>query len=198
MDFTTVSSLVIPEGEVTQIANAAGTVLWTKPNNHLIYTLGETKFDGSNYVNTGIDIQSYSAYTILIDFKMDAVDDAGNMILDNMKELSPWPGWSLDYNKWGSLRFSDSTAKLRSIGGATERNRIVIRRDGNAYTLFSVNFASGGAGNVLEQDIEHPLYVGAYYNMGTISRYMVGTVYSLEIYDEAWSDADCKAWRTQS
>ena len=120
------------------------------------------------------------------------------MILDNMREEDPWPGWSLDYNRYGELRFSDTSAQLRKIANNTSRNRIVIRRGGGKYTVFAKNLPDGGIGEVTEADIGHPLYVGAYYNLGNVSRFMVGTVYSLAIFGTAWSDTECKAWRADS
>ena len=177
---------------------SAGLSSWIKPDQNLVYAMGKTWFDGSNYVNTGVDLQSYPEYTVLVDFKLDSVSEGGNVILDNMREEDPWPGWTLEYNKWGELRFSDTTAQLRKIANNLSRNRIVIRRRGSAYTVFAQNIPNGQAGNVLEEDIGHPLYVGAYYNLGDISRFMVGAVYSLTIYGTAWSDADCKAWRTDA
>ena len=193
MDFGNVVGLVIPEGEVIQI-----TQLLNGQDEHLIYRLGTTKFTGNNYVNTGINLCSYPAYTVLIDFQLSSVDATGNMVLDNMKEESPWPGWSLDYNRYGELRFSDTSAQLKKIANNLARNRIVIRCSGGEYTVFSANLENGGAGDVLDEDVGHSLYVGAYYNLGEISRYMTGVVYSLEIYDEAWSDEKCKTWRGQS
>lgn len=66
MDFKTVSGLIIPEGEVTQIADASGTVLWKKQSGGEYTSVEYINVPASAKIDTGVAIVS-SDY-IYVDF----------------------------------------------------------------------------------------------------------------------------------
>lgn len=56
MDFSTLKSLTIPEGVVTQIADANGTVLWRAASSEATAKVGV--LDDTSYSNANIDGES--------------------------------------------------------------------------------------------------------------------------------------------
>lgn len=61
IDFTTLKGLTIPEGNVTQIADANGNVLWKKaPSEATITIIGDTSSTIGGLINVTIDGQIYT------------------------------------------------------------------------------------------------------------------------------------------
>lgn len=153
-------------------------------------------FTGSDYIDTGIDLSQYEGYTVCIDAKFGDTRAAQNLV-DWMTEASPYPVWAIDVN--GSrIRMGARSAFSIEELTTTERRRYVVRYDGTTYTLFSIKDANGYdfTSTVAAGTVNHTLLIGAYYNNGTISRYVhAGTiVYDFKVFDKALTDEQCKAY----
>lgn len=163
-----------------------------KPSS-LVYQLGETTFDGATYIDTGIDLSTYEQYTVCLDAQFGDTSPIQNLV-DWMTESSPYPVWAIDINS-GRIRFGAKIAFTIENPPTVERRRYVVRYDGNLYTLFSILGATGVdvTSNVATGAVNHTLIFGAYYNNGSISRYMhAGSrIWNAEVYSEALTDEQC-------
>ena len=163
-----------------------------KPSS-LVYELGETTFDGVTYIDTGIDLSTYEQYTVCLDAQFGDTSSTQNLV-DWMTESSPYPVWAIDLNGT-RIRFGAKNPLTIENTPAVERRRYVVRYDGNLYTLFSILDATGVdvTSNVATGAVNHTLIFGAYYNNGSISRYMhAGSrIWNAEVYSEALTDEQC-------
>lgn len=165
---------------------------YEKRPQYLVYELPETTFDGATYIDTGIDLSQYEQYTVCLDAQYGDTANIQNMV-DWMTEKSPYPGWALDMNN--RMRFAALTSISIASANTTDRMRYVVRFDGSVYTLFAKNAPTGldVTNNVASGTVNHTLYVGAYYNNGSINRYVHSgsKIWSFQVYSTALSDDEC-------
>ena len=163
-----------------------------KPSS-LVYELGETTFDGATYIDTGIDLLQYNQYTVCLDAQFGDTGSVQNMV-DWMTEKSPYPVWAIDLN--GSrIRMGTKSPFTIETPATTERRRYVVRCDNGVYTLFSIQAPSGFdfTSTIATGEVNHTLYVGAYYNNGSVNRYVHNgsKIWSFQVYSTALSDQEC-------
>ena len=162
-----------------------------KPSS-LVYELGETTFDGTKYIDTGIDLSQYEQYTVCLDAQYGDANNIQNMV-DWMTENRPYPGWALDL--YDGMRLAVKSPIKIVASNTTDRMRYVIRYDGSVYTLFAINAPNGlnVTNNIATGAINHTLLVGAYYNNGSINRYVHNgsKIWSFQVYSTALSDQEC-------
>jgi hypothetical protein len=161
-----------------------------------LYSLpSETTFDGvSDYVDTGIKLSDYESYTVLIDAEYISVRNASDTIIDNMNEISPYPGWTIDARSNGTLGLNKPINNIIGVLPGL-RFKAAIRKNHTKYTLFTdtvhptgLKFSPG------TQAVSHPVLLGAYYNNGNISRFANATIYSCDIYSGVMTDAEISAF----
>ena len=158
---------------------------YEKRPQYLVYELPETTFDGATSIDTGIDLSQYEQYTVCLDAQYSDIATVQNMV-DWMTEKSPYPGWTLDM--FNRTRFGAKTS-ITIASATTNRMRYVVRFDGSVYTLFAKNAPTGldVTNNVAAGTVNHTLYVGAYYNSGSINRYVHSgsKIWSFQVYPTA-------------
>lgn len=163
------------------------------PRKDLVYELTETTFNGATYIDTGIDLSQYEQYTVCLDAQFGDTGSVQNMV-DWMTEKSPYPVWAIDIN--GSrIRMGTKSPFTIETPATTERRRYVVRCDNGVYTLFSIQDPYGFdfTSTIATGEINHTLYVGAYYNNGSVNRYVHNgsKIWSFQVYSTALSDEEC-------
>lgn len=158
------------------------------PENGLLYILPEaTTFDGTNYIDTEVDLNTEDAYTVCIDVS-GIGSGVSHTLVDNMTERFPYPGWAIDV-RGGESSFSAKN-RLSPIFNA-DRNKVVVRKtaEGTIEVFTDTLYPIGRVVtiNVAAGTINHTVYLGAYYNNGDISRYAIATMHDCRIYDWALS-----------
>ena len=162
-------------------------------NENLLYRLPETTvFDGTNYIDTEVDLNQYSEYTVMLDVSEIDTASANNTLFDNMTEKPPYPGWVIDVRTGRNCRFTASRSLSRICQDPASRNKIVVRRSADGeFTLFTDSVYPSGfsvTSYIASGSVNHTVYLGAYYNNGSVSRYTKGTMHDCKIYSTALSD----------
>ena len=166
-----------------------------EPTDGLLYSLPQaTTFDGTNYIDTGVNL-SVGAYTVLVDFSGVVYGEIPTLV-DNMTQASPYPGWAIDVRN-GISSFSASSRLTYSFTNV-DRNKVVVRKTAEGeVTLFTDSVYPTGTSvtsRIASGDINHTVYLGAYYNNGDISRYATATMHDCKIYNYAMSDDEIAAY----
>lgn len=161
-------------------------------NENLLYRLPETTvFDGTNYIDTKVDLNQYSEYTVMLDVSGVNPKRSSNTLFDNMTEKAPYPVWVIEV-RHGDCRFSAHSFVYKICQDAASRNKIVVRRSADGeFTLFTDSVYPSGisvTSKVVIDFVNHTAYLGAYYNNGNVSRYSEGTMHDCKIYSVALSD----------
>lgn len=171
----------------------------------LVYSLPEsTTFDGTNYIDTGIQLfDTLKDFTILFDYE-EGANIVKATILHCIKEISPWPGLSIQRN---SGNVGDYVVGGRSSGGVNFANiksvatRVAITCTGGSITRVKyvkngdivTNSISANSGTIFEKN----LLLGCYQtDSGTKGRYWEGTINKFDVYFSVLSDEEIDAWLT--
>lgn len=153
-----------------------------------IYRLSNEVFDGTRYIDSGINPDDLSDYTVLVDFQYNSwsVDDT---ILYAMLEASGYPGWAVDASDPVHMVISGGH---RGIGiSPMNRNRMAICITGKT-SIKVVNTGSGSPYSFTTsaaKNIGHNIIVGAIVvPSGAYQRFFKGTLYDLRIYNHPLSE----------
>lgn len=174
----------------------------------IIYSLpGETVFDGTNNIDTGIYLyRDYSDFTLFADFTFThseniATQHAAKTIVTCMYEDAPWPGFVVRTYSWLlSTVFGISTEISERIGANTVRYKVAFSVTNKRCNLFFYSID----GEVIQKTANDSssqtnidkavLVIGSYRTpQGTYGRYWKGTMHELTVYDRAFSEEELRA-----
>lgn len=135
IDFTGVSALRIPEGNVTKITNASGTVLWEKVEENYTYP-SYIKFNADMVFDTGVRCSQNTK--IEVRFTRETSETRylfGAIYSDNTKTVAAVLGTN------GEWRFGGGYKKLTMSNATTVRN---VTMDGSKLVYGSSNYSYTG------------------------------------------------------
>lgn len=180
----------------------------------IIYSLpGETVFDGTNNIDTGIHLyRDYSDFTLFADFTVN-LDDISNLasaqatLVTCMYETTPWPGFVV---RTAYVASQNSKSVQTIFGNSTEIIEPLTSDMSHCKVAFSVTnercklFFYSIDGEVIKKTANDSssqtnidksvLTIGSYRTpQGTYGRYWKGTMHELTVYDRAFSEEELRA-----
>lgn len=173
-----------------------------------IYQLRNTTvFDGTNYINTGIDLDDVEEYTVMVDYAVNELSESRAMLIDRYN-ADNGVGWGVQYSSgvaYGGMWANDWIDFAAHDWGCTDpsgiQNKIVIRKNPDgAITLFTHRGTNNVNATASIQEGETGMYVtlGAKCwvseNGKSYDSFIKATMYDCKIYDVALSDDECNAY----
>ena len=180
----------------------------------IIYSLpGETVFDGTNNIDTGIHLyRDYSYFTLFADFTVNLDDISADSreqatAVTCMYEASPWPGFVTRT----AYVASQNSKSLQTIFGNSQEITEPLSSDmSHCKVAFSVTnkrcnlFFYSIDGEVIKKTANDSasqnnidkgvLTIGSYRTPdGEYGRYWKGTMHELTVYDRAFSEEELRA-----
>ena len=177
-----------------------------------IYQLKNTTvFDGTNYIDTGIDLDAEEEYTVMLDYTINELPTAERGMLIDRFDTDTNNGWGVQYGTavpYGGLWVKSWTDFSAHDYGCTDpsgiQNKIIIRKkkDG-VISLFSSLGTSNLDASATIQEGETNRYVtlGAKCwiteNGKGYDSFIKATMHDCKIYDVALSDDECNAYASE-
>lgn len=198
------SSALMP----TQMAAAVAAIPTGEVMPTPVYTLGETSFDGSTVIDTGIQLEAVDQdYSIFLDAYTD-YNSGQTCLLHCMHEATPWDGMCVDFPA-SSMRCiwksATNSSDLKNIGfsGATRDFKLFITHavGSGIYKVGVLNRSNTKliyteVANTFSAATENLLVGAIQSTSGSKSRYFHGTLYDLRIFDAVLSPGLCYAYLT--
>ena len=181
----------------------------------IIYSLpGETVFDGTNNIDTGIYLyRDYSDFTLFVDFTVNLDDitttwpSVQETAITCMYEIEPWPGFVVRTVYVRSYRsklvqtiFGNSSEIIEPLTSDMSHCKVAFSVTNKRCKLFFYSID----GEVIQKTANDStsqsnidkavLTIGSYRTpQGTYGRYWKGTMHELTVYDRAFSEEELRA-----
>lgn len=161
----------------------------------LLYHLSETTLDGTKAIDTGIDLNSMDAYTVLIDYTL-TNNDTQSMILDNHRNSI---GWNIQYStglKYGAFGAGATAAKEAIHPWGTQdptgiRVKVMVRKSADGqYHFRSSDMESPGFRNFTsafgDGNPGQNLWIGGnYYEQDVVNALANAKIHDCKVYNIA-------------
>lgn len=173
-----------------------------------IYQLRNSKvFDGTNYIDTGVDLDDEEEYTVMCDYTLNELPESRGLLIDRF-DTNTGIGWGVQYQAtmayggmwtegWTDIAFHGWDCS-NPVG---MRNKIIIRKKADGtISLFTHHGESNLDASVSIQEGETSRYVtlGAKCwvseNGKSYDSFIKATMHDCKIYDVALSDEECNAY----